>query len=50
MYSLFLNSSYGQDFGEWVVEKNEGHELYTMIYEDVVLEFNELKRSTVMPT
>jgi DNA helicase-2/ATP-dependent DNA helicase PcrA len=44
MYSLYLNSSYGQEFGEWVVSKNEGHELYAPIYEDVVLEFNDLKK------
>lgn len=44
MYSLFLNSSYNEEFGEWVVSKNEGHELYTPIYEDVVEEFNELKK------
>ncbi len=44
LYSLFLNSSYGQTFGEWIVSKNEGHELYTPIYEDVVEEFNDLKK------
>ena len=44
MYSLFLNSSHNQEFGAWIVERNEGHELYTPIYEDVVLEFNDLKK------
>ena len=44
MYSLFLNSTHNEGFGEWIVSKNEGHELYTPIYEDVVEEFNELKK------
>lgn len=43
LYSLFLNSNNGEGFGEWIKEKNEAHELYTAIYEDVVIEFNELK-------
>ncbi|NCB12512.1 MAG: ATP-dependent helicase [Erysipelotrichia bacterium] len=43
MYSLYLNSNDGEDFGEWVKSKNPSHELYTMIYEDVVDEFHELK-------
>ena len=43
MYSLYLNSNDGEEFGEWVKSKNPNHELYTMIYEDVVDEFNELK-------
>ena len=43
MYSLYLNSNDGEEFGEWVKSKNPSHELYTMIYEDVVDEFHELK-------
>ena len=43
LYSLYLNSNEGEDFGEWVKDKNPDHELYTLIYEDVVLEFHELK-------
>ncbi|WP_072682559.1 ATP-dependent helicase [Arcobacter sp. LA11] len=43
LYSLFLNSNNGEGFGEWIREKNPAHELYTAIYEDVVIEFNELK-------
>ena len=43
MYSLYLNSNDGEEFGEWIKSKNESHELYTMIYEDVVAEFHELK-------
>ena len=43
LYSLYLNSNEGEEFGSWIKEKNPSHELYTMIYEDVVLEFNDLK-------
>ena len=43
MYSLYLNSTHGEDFDDWIIERNEGHELYTPIYVDVVKEFNELK-------
>ena len=43
MYSLYLNSTHGEAFDDWIIERNEGHELYTPIYVDVVKEFNELK-------
>ena len=43
MYSLYLNSNTGEDFGTWIKEKNPSHEIYTLIYEDVVDEFNALK-------
>ncbi len=43
LYSLYLNSNEGEEFGTWIISKNSSHELYTPIYEDVVLEFNELK-------
>ena len=43
MYSLYLNSNTGEDFGFWIKEKNSSHEIYTLIYEDVVDEFNTLK-------
>ena len=43
MYSLYLNSNTGEDFTSWIKEKNSAHEIYTLIYEDVVAEFNELK-------
>jgi len=43
MYSLYLNSNDGEDFATWVKSKNPNHEIYTLIYEDVVEEFNELK-------
>ncbi|MFA7084280.1 MAG: ATP-dependent helicase [Arcobacteraceae bacterium] len=44
LYSLFLNSTHNETFGDWIVSKNASHELYTPIYEDVVEEFNELKK------
>ena len=31
MYSLYLNSTHGEDFDDWIIERNEGHELYTHI-------------------
>jgi len=43
LYSLYLNSNIGETFGQWIINKNSDHGLYTPIYEDVVLEFNELK-------
>ncbi|NVJ54688.1 MAG: ATP-dependent helicase [Campylobacteraceae bacterium] len=43
MYSLYLNSNEGEGFEEWIKNKNPDHEIYTPIYDDVVLEFNELK-------
>lgn len=44
LYSLFLNSNDGEEFGQWIISKNAAHELYTPIYEDVVLEFDDLKK------
>lgn len=44
LYSLFLNSNDCEEFGEWIMTKNAAHELYTPIYEDVVLEFDDLKK------
>ncbi len=44
MYSLFLNSNDGEEFGQWIVSKNPAHEIYTPIYEDVIIEFDELKK------
>jgi DNA helicase-2/ATP-dependent DNA helicase PcrA len=42
-YSLYLNSNEGENFTSWILKKSPDHELYTAIYEDVILEFNELK-------
>lgn len=44
IYSLYLNSKNNEEFGDWIVEKNSGHEIYTAIYEDVIIEFNKLKK------
>jgi DNA helicase-2/ATP-dependent DNA helicase PcrA len=45
LYSLFLNSTNNNEsFEEWILSKNASHELYTPIYEDVVNEFNVLKK------
>ena len=43
LYSLYLNSNDGEDLASWIKQKNPSHEIYTMIYEDVVEEFNQLK-------
>lgn len=48
LYSLFLNSNDGEEFGQWIISKNAAHELYTPIYEDVVLEFDDLKKNMDM--
>ncbi len=44
MYSLYLNSSYGEDFETWIGNKNSDQKKYTLIYQDVVDEFNRLKK------
>jgi len=44
MYSLYLNSSYDEDFETWMGNKNEDQKQYTLIYEDVIVEFNKLKK------
>ncbi|MCD4759247.1 MAG: ATP-dependent helicase [Arcobacteraceae bacterium] len=44
MYSLYLNSSYGEDFETWIGNKNGDQKKYTLIYQDVVDEFSRLKK------
>ena len=44
MYSLYLNSHYDEDFETWMGNKNEDQKQYTLIYEDVIVEFNKLKK------
>jgi DNA helicase-2/ATP-dependent DNA helicase PcrA len=44
MYSLYLNSTYNQTFEDWIVDKNGDHKDYVLIYEDVVDEFNKIKK------
>ncbi len=43
IYSLFLNSTVDEDFSKWIIERNEAHAEYTLIYQDVIDEFNKLK-------
>jgi DNA helicase-2/ATP-dependent DNA helicase PcrA len=44
IYSLYLNSNYDQTFAQWLLDRNEAHKLYTDIYEDVIDEFNQIKK------
>lgn len=44
MYSLYLNSSYDEDFETWMGNRNSDQKQYTLIYQDVVDEFNKLKK------
>ena len=44
MYSLYLNSNNSEDFTSWLKEKNSTQEIYSLIYEDVIDEFNNLKK------
>lgn len=44
MYSLYLNSNNSEDFSSWLKEKNSSQEIYSLIYEDVIDEFNSLKK------
>ncbi|MEA3512817.1 MAG: ATP-dependent helicase, partial [Campylobacterota bacterium] len=44
MYSLYLNSSYDESFETWMGNKNEDQKQYTLIYQDVIDEFNRLKK------
>jgi len=44
IYSLYLNSNNNEDFSTWIINKSPVHEIYTLIYEDVIDEFNKLKQ------
>ena len=43
IYSLFLNSSDGEDFETWIANKNIAHRSYAVIYQDLFDEFDKLK-------
>lgn len=43
-YSLYLNSGSGLSFGEWICQKIPAQAPYVRIYEDVLAEFDALKR------
>ncbi|WP_104697582.1 MULTISPECIES: ATP-dependent helicase [unclassified Helicobacter] len=45
IYSLYLNASKNQSFGEWLEARNSDQMQYLPIYEDIFDEFNELKKS-----
>ena len=44
LYSLYLNSNNCEDFSTWIERRTPSHSLHTMIYEDVIEEFNKLKK------
>jgi len=44
MYSLYLNSSYDETFETWLGNKNENQKQFILIYQDVIDEFNKLKK------
>jgi DNA helicase-2/ATP-dependent DNA helicase PcrA len=44
LYSFYQNTELSQDFEEWVKNNYPEHELYAMIYADVVDEFEKLKK------
>ncbi len=43
LYSFFQNTEMLNSFDEWIKEKQPGHNIYSMIYADVVDEFEALK-------
>ena len=44
IYSLYLNSTYNETFEEWIVKRNSEHKSYSLIYQDVIDEFNTIKK------
>ena len=44
LYSLYQNTELHKDFEEWIKENYPEHELYALIYADVVEEFEKLKK------
>ena len=44
MYSFYQNTELTKDFESWIVESYPEHELFAMIYADVVDEFERLKK------
>ncbi len=44
MYSFYQNTELNNDFESWVIEKYPEHELFAMIYADIVDEFESLKK------
>ncbi len=44
MYSFYQNTELDKNFEQWVIEKYPEHELFAMIYADIVDEFEALKK------
>jgi len=44
IYSLYLNSTYHETFEEWIEKRNSEHKVYSLIYQDVIDEFNTIKK------
>jgi DNA helicase-2/ATP-dependent DNA helicase PcrA len=44
IYSLYLNSTYDEDFETWLMDRNAAHQPFVMIYEDLFEEFNKIKK------
>ena len=44
MYSFYQNTELEKNFEDWIIEYAPEHELFAMIYADVVEEFEELKK------
>ncbi len=45
LYSLYLNSGVNLGFGEWIAQKTPAQAPFIAIYEDVLEEFSELKKT-----
>lgn len=44
MYSFYQNTELSEDFESWIINKYEEHEVFAMIYADIVDEFESLKQ------
>ena len=44
IYSLYLNSTYNETFEEWIEKRNSEHKAYALIYQDLIDEFNTIKK------
>ena len=44
VYSFYQNTELKEDFEKWIIKKYEEHEVFAMIYADIVDEFEALKK------
>ncbi len=44
LHSLFQNRALDESFGEWLVKRSPEHEIFALIYEDILEEFTNLKK------